>query len=219
MGGSFSIVPGESQEDMTRGLQARQTLLTVLIATQGLGVFYMICQTLVPGYAVVTTPSGSTAVPHAIWLLAPFFASLTCALLYKPEVGLYKDTMTLGFYYCYGVLGAAIVANAIGLGFFIWELYQGVSNFATQEFGFLVATVIVTALFIAVELFTIGALYVYQRDLMEALRHGWKPVFTDHDPMYEVTNDKKEPLLPTTSNGGNKTTTNNNAQLRTRLVK
>lgn len=224
MGGSFSIADGESQEDMTRQLQVRQTLLTVLIASQGLGVIYLICQTLVTGYAIVSTPPGSTAVPHAIWLLAPFFACFTAALLYKPEVGLYKDTMALGVYYCYGVMGAAIVANAVALGFFGWELGQGVSNFYMESFGFLVATIIVTALFIVLEFFTIGALYVYHRDLLEALRRGWKPEYSEHDPMYEVTNAGTAKKDDSAYGGGGLPTTSirssiMNTSYRTRLVK
>lgn len=215
MGGNFSIEDGQSQEDMTRALQARQTLLTVLIASQGVALLYMLCQTLVTGYSIVTTPAGSTAVPHAIWLLAPFFAAFTAALLYKPEVGLYKDTMALGVYYCYGVMGVAIVTNAVALGFFGWELGQGVSNFYQQSFGFLVATVIVTALFIVLEFFTIGALFVYHRDLLKALHNGWKPEYVEQDPMFEVTpNPKKDDNY-----GSVLLTTKANIQYRTRLVK
>ena len=220
MGGNFSIEDGQSQEDMTRGLQARQTLITVLLGSQGLGVFFMVCLTLVTGYAIVTTPVGSTALPHPIWLLAPLFAAFTAALLYKPEVGLYKDTMALGIYYCYGVMGAAIVANAVGLGFFGWELGQGVSNFYQQSFGFLVATIIVTCLFIVLEFFTIGALYVYHRDLLKALHNGWKPEYVDHDPMYEVTagtEKKKDSDNP--YGGGSILPTKSQVQYRPRLLK
>ena len=202
MGTSFSITEADSNDGITLKLQSRQTLVTVLNWLQAFGVFYLICQTLVVGYAIVSTPSG-TAVPHAIWLLAPLLACLVVAHTTRFEVGLYLDTITAGMRYTYVVLALAIITNGVALGLFVWELVQGLSNFFVLSYGYLIATVAVTGVFLVCEILLFFAVWVLHRDLGKfytfflyysanaevfraehAWRMGWKPRYSQYDPQY-----------------------------------
>jgi hypothetical protein len=198
MGGSFSIDLKANNDEITTRLQIRQTIITVLLSAHFLGILYLICQTLVTGYAVVTTPAGTTAVPHAVWLLAPILTSFVVALTTRFEMGLYLDTLSAGIYYAYGVLVASIITNAVAVGLFSWEIGQGVSNFYVQSFGFLIATLIVTILFLVIEIVLIGAIYLFRRDLLLAISYGWTPAYKETSPLYTVTRpkEKQESLLP-----------------------
>ena len=165
MGGNFSIEAGDSDRDVTRKLQIRQTVLTTLFVLQFIGALYLLCQTLVTGYCIVDAGTGGTALPHAIWLVAAFVVSFAGPMTTRFEIGLYLEPITAGIYYLYVVCVLGVVANAIGLGFFVWELVQGLSNFYTQSFGFLVATIVVTSIFIALNLINIAAARIFIRDL------------------------------------------------------
>lgn len=191
MGGTFSIDMNSTNDEITARLQIRQTVITVMITVHFFAVFYLICQTLVTGYCVVTTPAGTTAVPHAIWILAPVLVSFVLALTTRFEVGLYLDHITTAVYYSYGILALSIIVNAVSIGLFGWELYEGVSNFAVQSFGFLVASVIVPAILIVIELILIGAVYLFHRDLILAVEAGWKPVYQKKSPFYSVVRKKQ----------------------------
>lgn len=190
MGTSFSITEADSNDGITLKLQSRQTLVTVLNWLQAFGVFYLIVQTLVVGYAIVSTPSG-TAVPHAIWLLAPLFACLVVAHTTRFEVGLYLDTITAGMRYAYVALALAIITNGVALGLFVWELVQGVSNFFVQSYGYLIATVAVTGLFLLCEILLFFAVWVLHRDLEHAWRMNWKPRYSQYDPQYHPAKKEK----------------------------
>lgn len=190
MGGTFSIDMNSSNDDITARLQIRQTVITVLISVHFLATLYLLCQTLVTGYCVVATPAGTTAVPHAIWLLAPFCVSFILALTTRFEVGLFLDTIKTGIYYSYAVLAVSIITNAVGLGLFSWELSEGVSNFYVQAFGFLIATIIVPAVTIVIELLLVGAVYLFHRDMILAIRNGWKPEYRELSPLFAVTTTK-----------------------------
>jgi hypothetical protein len=192
MGTTFSITEADRNDDITVKLQSRQTLITVLNWLQAFGVVYLICQTLVVGYAVVTTPSGTTAVPHAIWMLAPFLVCFVVAHTTRFEVGLYLDTLTSGMRYTYFVLAIGLIANGVAMGLFVWELVQGVSNFYVQSFGYLIATVVVTGIFIVCEILLLFAVWVLDRDINHAWDMGWKPRYQKHDPQY--TQPPKEKL-------------------------
>ncbi len=71
MGGNFSIAEGDSDKDITRKLQIRQTAVTALFVLEFIGAVYGVAQTLVSGYCIVDAGVGGTALPHAIWLTAP----------------------------------------------------------------------------------------------------------------------------------------------------
>lgn len=225
MGGSFSITPGVTDKDeITARLQVRQTVITVLVCVHFLGALYLLCQTLVTGYAIVTTPPGTTAVPHAIWLLAPFVMSFLVAMTTRFEVGLYLDTLYTGLYYAYVVIAVSLVTNAIALGLFAWELGQGVSNFYVQAYGFLIATVIVTAIFIVLEIVLIGAVYLFHRDLKGAINASWVPSYTSVSPFYTTDDKEQENASSSSSNSeyGNKYVqfpVETSYMRRTRLVK
>lgn len=222
MGGSFSIDSNADKDEITARLQVRQTVITVLVCVHFLGALYLLCQTLVTGYAIVTTPPGTTAVPHAIWLLAPFVMSFLVAMTTRFEVGLYLDTLYTGLYYAYFVIAVSMVANAIALGLFAWELRQGVSNFYVQAYGFLIATVIVTAIFIVLELVLIGAVYLFHRDLKSAINASWVPSYKAVSPFYQT--DGADDQETDSKYGGNKYGTvqfpvETSYLRRTRLVK
>jgi hypothetical protein len=191
MGQTFTIDVNDSNDDKTTKLQIRQTLITALNFLQGLAIAYFLCQSLVVGYAIVDAGVGGTAVPHMIWVLGTFFPFAVVFACTRFEVGLYVDTLSYGLYYCYGALVVGIITNGVAVGFFGWEIAQGISNFYIQSFGFLVATTIVTALLIVVELFLIGAIWIFQRDLIMAMNNGWVPMYKNKDPLYEVDNSKK----------------------------
>jgi hypothetical protein len=192
MGGNFSIETGDSDRDITRKLQIRQTALTTLFVLQFIGALYCLSQTLVTGYCIVDAGTGGTALPHAIWLIAAFVVSFAGPMTTRFEVGLYLEPITAGIYYLYVICVLGAVANAIALGFFVWELVQGLSNFYTQSFGFLVATIVVTSIFIALNLINIAAARIFIRDLYKAIESGWKPAYKNSsDPLYYV-NKKKE---------------------------
>jgi hypothetical protein len=193
MGGNFSIEAGDSDRDVTRKLQIRQTALTTLFVLQFIGALYCLCQTLVTGYCIVDSGTGGTAVPHAIWLVAAFVVSFAGPMTTRFEIGLYLEPITAGIYYLYVVCVLGVVANAIALGFFVWELVQGLSNFYTQSFGFLVATIVVTSIFIALNLINIAAARIFIRDLRKAIESGWKPSYKNSpDPLYYIKKDKEK---------------------------
>lgn len=208
MGGNFSIEEKDSDKDVTRKLQIRQTAVTTLFVIQLIGLLYMLTQTLVTGYCIVDAGTGGTALPHAIWLIATAVIVFVGPLTTRFEVGLYVDTITYGIYYLYVMLVIAIVANAVSLGFFIYEMTQGISNFYVQSFGFLIATIVVTSLFILLQLITIVAARIFHRDFCRALEMGWVPTYESNNPLYlkkkeppqeppkdEIVPDEKVPLL------------------------
>jgi hypothetical protein len=197
MGTSFSVTEADSNDSITLKLQSRQTLVTVLNWLQALGAIYLICQTVVLGYAIVTTPTGR-AVPHAIWLIAPFVASLVVAHTTRFEVGLYLDTLTAGFRYTYVILPIVILTNGAAIGLFIWEFVQAVSDFYVSSYGYLIATIAVTGLFIVTEILLFFAVWVLHRDLEHAWYMGWKPRYSQYDPQYHPKEkmDDQEQLLP-----------------------
>ena len=205
MGGNLSITRETKEEDITAQLQVRQTIISTLVWAHFLGVLYLICQTLVVGYAVVTTPAGTTAVPHTIWLLAPMLVNMTVAFTTRFEVGLFLDTLSAGIYYAYAILVIAIATNAVAVGLFGWEMAQGVSNFYVESYGFLIATIIVTALFIVVEIALIGAIYMFHRDLLKARdpEINWQPFYQDKSPFYTVQRDDTNDLIPETQTASN----------------
>lgn len=70
------------------------------------------------------------------------------------------------------------------IGFFVWELVQGLSNFYTQSFGFLIATIVVTSIFILLDVISIVAARIFHRDLLRALEIGWRPSYKRTNPLY-----------------------------------
>jgi hypothetical protein len=146
------------------------------------------------------------------------------------EVGLYIDPLISGIRYTYVVLALCWVANAAAMALFIWEWTQGVSNFYTQSYGYLIATVVVTGLFVLLELLLIFAIYVFHRDLDHAWAEGWTPQYTKKDPQYSEPKDKmddEERLLQGGSGSGGdggdfdikSQLRRTRVQVRTRLVK
>jgi hypothetical protein len=125
MGTTFSITGQETRDEVTIKLQARQTLVTVLNFIQAFGIIYFIFQSVVVGYSIVSTPGGTYAVPHTVWLVAPFVAVMAVAYTTRFEVGLYIDTLVSGMRYTYAILALCIVANAVALALFVWEWVQG----------------------------------------------------------------------------------------------
>ena len=192
MGNTFTISKEDSNEDITKKLQIRQTLVTTLNVLQFIGAMFLLCETLIIGFSIVSVPPGSTAVPHAIWALAPFFASFAVALFTRFEVGLYIDSLIDGVYYCYATLITTVVVNGIFLAFLCVELSQGTTDFYVQSYGFLLITIIAMAVLIAVEFFLFGAIWIFRRDLEDAYRKGWQPTYKSRDPMYEILSKKKE---------------------------
>lgn len=185
MGGNFSIAEGETGRDVDRKLQIRQTAVTTLLVLQFIGALYGLSQSLVTGSCIVDAGVGGTALPHTIWLIAAFVVSFAGVMTTRFEVGLYLEPITSGIYYLYIVCVLGVVANAIALGFFVWELIQGLSNFYTQSFGFLVATIVITSIFIALDLITIVAARIFIRDLRRAIEWGWVPTYKNSaDPLF-----------------------------------
>jgi len=86
MGTTFSITGQETRDEVTIKLQARQTLVTVLNFIQAFGIIYFIFQSVVVGYSIVSTPGGTYAVPHTVWLVAPFVAVMAVAYTTRFEV-------------------------------------------------------------------------------------------------------------------------------------
>lgn len=193
MGGNFSIEDGDADKDITRKLQIRQTAVSTLLVIMFIGAVYGLAQTLVTGYCIVDAGVGGTSLPHAIWLIAPFVVSFGGAFVTRFEVGLYTETISSGIYFLYVLCVLNIVANAIALGFFVWELVQGVSNFYTLSFGFLVATIVITSLFIALSAILIAAAYIFHRDFVKALTAGWIPVYAGTNPLYYTKPKKEQP--------------------------
>jgi hypothetical protein len=200
MGQTFTIESKDSNENKTTKLQIRQTLVTSLNFIQGLAIVYFMCQTLVIGYAIVDAGTGGTAVPHFIWVLVTFLAYSAVLSFTRFEVGLYTDTLNDGLYYCYGALTVAIITNSVSVAFFAWEIAQGLSNFYVQSFGFLIATTILTAALILIELFMIGAIWIFQRDLVKAINEGWVPLYRPRNPSYEIDKDTTTGPAPVSEN-------------------
>lgn len=230
MGNTFGITGQETRDEVTIKLQARQTLISVLNWIQLFGVMYLIFQSVVVGYAIVSTPGGTYAVPHTVWIVAPVVAFAVVAYATRFEVGLYIDPLISGIRYTYVVLALCWVANAAAMALFIWEWTQGVSNFYTQSYGYLIATVVVTGLFVLLELLLIFAIYVFHRDLDHAWAEGWTPQYTKKDPQYSEPKDKmddEERLLQGGSGSGGdggdfdikSQLRRTRIQVRTRLVK
>lgn len=194
MGGNFSIDEGETGRDVDRKLQIRQTAVTTLLVLQFIGALYGVSQSLVTGSCIVDAGVGGTALPHTIWLIPALVVPFAGILTTRFEVGLYLEPITSGIYYLYIVSVLGVVANAIALGFFVWELIQGLSNFYTQSFGFLVATIVITSIFIALDLITIVAARIFIRDLCRAIEWGWVPTYKNSaDPLFMR---KKEKTIP-----------------------
>jgi hypothetical protein len=191
---------GEWRDTVTIQLQARQTLVSALNAAQFLATAYLVMQSLVTGYAIVN-PNGGTAIPHMVFVLGPWVAVWVVAMFTRFEIGLYMDSLILGMYYAIVMCVVSIVVSGVGLGFFAWELAQGVSDFYVQSFGFLVATVVITALFIVLGFLLIAAIGVFMRDLKLAQKYDWRPRFHFENPMYY----KQDPmLLPEDDDSGKK---------------
>jgi hypothetical protein len=178
----------EWRDKVTIQLQARQTLVSALNAAQFLCTAYLVMQSLVTGYAIVN-PNGGTAIPHLVFILGPWLSVFTIAMFTRFEIGLYMDALIVGMYYAIVMCVVSIVVSGVGLGFFAWELAQGRSDFYVLSFGFLVATVIITALFIVIDFLLIAAISVFLRDLKLAQKYDWRPHFHLNTPMYE-----KDPL-------------------------
>ena len=200
MGGNLSFDKETKDEDITVVLQVRQSVLTALTSIHFVGYMYLIAQTLVIGYCVVN-PNGGTAVPHAIWLLAPAWLLFSALLMTRLEVTLKMRVIRRGIIYLYIVCAICIITNAIGLGLFAWELSEGVSDFAVTSYGFLVATVVVTAIFVVLELLLIWALSLYWRDLRKALHFGWVPKFHENSPLLLSETDNKQLTQPSLAVG------------------
>jgi hypothetical protein len=204
MGTTFSVTENDTRDDITIKLQTRQTLVTILNWIQAFCVMYFFFQTLVVGYAIVSTPGGTYAVPHAVWVVAPFLCAFVVAHTTRFEVGLYTDTLNSGLRYTYFVIVICLIANGLALALFIWEWIQGVSNFYTQSYGYLIATVIVTGIIVIVELLLLFAIYVFHRDFDHALEMGWYPMYTAHDPQYKEVKpkmDDQEAMLQSSKQG------------------
>lgn len=196
---SPSVTDTESWDDwrekVTRQLQTRQTLVSALNTIQFIATAYLLMQSLVTGYAIVN-PNGGTAIPHLVFVLGPWIATFVVAMFTRFEVGLYMDMITVELYYVMGMCALSVVVSGVGLGFFAWELFQARSDFYVQSFGFLVATVVITALFVLLGILLIAAVGVFARDLNKALNYKWHPHFEDDTPMY-----RKAPPPPQAEEG------------------
>lgn len=176
MGISLSIDEKTPQETTTRILQTLQTLVSVLNVFHFAILCYILCVTLVSGFCLVNG-NGTLVVPHAVWSLGIAISSFVVAMFSRFEVGLDLTVIVLDMNYCFAVLAVAIVCNAVALAFFGVEFVNATSDFYINSYGFLVGSIIVQAIAIALEFLLIGAIYVFQKQMKIASQLNWLPNF------------------------------------------
>ncbi len=176
MGISLSIDEKTPPETSTRILQTLQTLVSVLNVFHFAILCYILCVTLVSGFCLVNG-NGTLVVPHAVWSLGIAISSFVVAMFSRFEVGLDLTVIVLDMNYCFAVLAVAIVCNAVALAFFGVEFVNATSDFYVNSYGFLVGSIIVQAIAIALEFLLIGAIYVFQKQMKIASQLNWLPNF------------------------------------------
>lgn len=182
MGGSLSIANVKTRQQAGKILQIRQTTLTAFIVFHALFAWYLAIQTLVSGNCLPdTVPPGldEVFVPHAIWILALMPVTLIGLLAARHEVTLHAYDFRLMIYLFYVTLAVCMLANAVALGFFSWELHQCATDYCMNNKGFLIGgNIVLHAVVIVLEGAMIALAYVYSRDMHIALRKNWQPHWT-----------------------------------------
>jgi hypothetical protein len=196
MGGRISKAPSRGDEDgynVALGnveclLAARQLTVTILLWVLSFVLFYVYMQSLVTGFCIVSTPTG-IAVPHLVWFCSSFVVVVFGFTVTRFSVTLAMDTINAGVIYLFVICGLNIVVCLVSGGLFIVEIVQGVSTFAVQSFGFLVATIIITGISLVLTIALIVCTHLFKRDLNDARMYypGWQPTYKETSDCWSIS--------------------------------
>ncbi len=203
MGGRVSKPPEDekgyarAEDRMQTILQRRQTTMTILLTLVFCMLVYVFVQSLVTGFALVSTPTG-IAVPHMVWFVGALVVLFVGLVVTRMGIVVATDTISSGMIYFIVVCALNIVTCIIALAFFIVELSNAVSTFAVQSFGYLCATIALMAisLILSISLIVVGALF--RRDILDTKRYFPNYCIQLHEttPTWTVTRDTDDSSPP-----------------------